>query len=157
VEGNTGTNSTEVFVRQDGSTWYVAVFNYAASNVNKSLDLARLGISGTYTAMDLWDGTLSTVTGATWNVTLGARQAKVFRLGLTLLTPVNLTATLAGGKLSLNWPADHTGWSLQARTNSLTAGPGANWSDVTGSRLTNACAMPIKQAGPSLFFRLVGP
>ena len=81
VEGNTGTNATDTFVRQDGSTWYVAVFNYTASSANKSLNLARLGISGTCTAEDLWSGALSTVSGTTWNVSLGARRAKLFRLG----------------------------------------------------------------------------
>jgi len=81
VEGNTGTNAAEIFVRQDGETSYVAVFNYTASSINKSVNLARLGLSGTYTAMDLWNGALSTVSGSTWNVNLGARQAKMFRLG----------------------------------------------------------------------------
>lgn len=81
VEGNTGTGSADVFVRQDGSTWYVAVFNYSASAANKILSLSRLGISGTYTAVDLWSGASSTVSGSTWTVSLAARQSKLFRLG----------------------------------------------------------------------------
>jgi len=81
VEGNTGTNATDVFIRQDGSTWYLAVFNYSSAVANKTLNLARLGISGTYTAWDLWSGSISSVSSATWNVTLGSRQAKLFRLG----------------------------------------------------------------------------
>jgi hypothetical protein len=82
VEGNTGTDASDVFVRQDGNTWYVAVFNYSAFSANKSLDLARLGITGApYTAVDLWSSSVSTVNGPTWNVSLGARQAKLFRLG----------------------------------------------------------------------------
>jgi alpha-galactosidase len=81
VEGNTGTSAADVFVRQDGATWYVAVFNYSLSSTIKNLNLARLGISGTYTAMDLWSGTLSSVSGTTWSVSLGAKQAKLFRLG----------------------------------------------------------------------------
>ena len=157
VEGNTGTNAAEIFVRQDGNIWYLAVFNYIASTTNKSVNLARLGISGTYTAMDLWNGTFSTVSGENWNVSLDARQAKLFRLAPTLPTPVNLTATLDGEKLALNWPADHTGWTLQIQTNALTMGPGANWSDVNGSRQTNAWIVPINQAGPSVFFRLTLP
>src|SRR6266404_570165 len=157
VEGNTGTNAADIFVRQDGSTWYVAVFNYTASTANKSVYLARLGISGTYTAMDLWNGPFSTVSGENWSVNLGARQTKLFRLVPTLLTPVNLAATLDGGKLALNWPADHTGWALQMQTNALTLGLGANWSDVNGSRQTNAWIVPINQAGPSVFFRLTLP
>jgi alpha-galactosidase len=81
VEGNTGTNATDVFVRQDGSAWYVAVFNYTASNAIKTLNLTRLGITGSYVAQDLWSGALGAVSGKTWHVSLGARQAKLFRLG----------------------------------------------------------------------------
>jgi hypothetical protein len=157
VEGNTGTNAAEIFVRQDRSTWYAAIFNYTTNNVLKSLNLARLGISGSYTAMDLWNGTLSTVSGANWNVNLGARQAKLFRLGLTLLSPTNLTVILDGGKLRLNWPAGHTGWRLQAQTNGLTTGLASNWADVAGSSNTNAWVVPINASGPSVFFRLAYP
>ena len=153
VEGNTGTNAAEIFVRQDGSTWHVAVFNYTASGINKGVNLARLGLSGTYNAVDLWSGTLSMASGANWNVALGARQARLFRLSLTMLTPVNLTATLDAGKLALNWPADHTGWRLQTQTNTLTA----NWWDVNGSRQTNVWTVPINPAGQSVFFRLAWP
>jgi hypothetical protein len=81
VEGNTGTDAGDVFVRQEGNTWYVAVFNYSNFSVNKFLNLERLGISGPHTAMDLWSGNLSTVSGTIWNVTLSSRQAKLFRLG----------------------------------------------------------------------------
>jgi len=82
TEGNTGAGAADTFVRQDGNTWYVAVFNYnTLFSATKSLNLARLGISGTYTAVDLWSGAVSTLSGATWSVSLGARQAKLFRLG----------------------------------------------------------------------------
>ena len=80
VEGNTGTNATDVFVRQDGNTWYVAVFNYTSSGAIKNLSLSRLGITGSHVAQDLWSGAVSAVTGTTWHVNLGARQAKLFRL-----------------------------------------------------------------------------
>lgn len=92
VEGNTGTNASDVFVRQDGTTWYVAVFNYSSAVANKTLNLTRLGISGNYTAWDLWSGATSTISGTTWNVSLGSRQAKLFRLGsgITIATgPTN--------------------------------------------------------------------
>jgi len=28
LEGNTGSSAVNTFVRQDGTTWYVAAFNY---------------------------------------------------------------------------------------------------------------------------------
>ncbi len=91
VEGNTGTNASDVFIQQDGSTWYVAVFNYSSAVTNRILNLARLGISGTYTAWDLWSGAISTVSGTTWNVSLGSRQAKLFRLGSGITTAMGPT------------------------------------------------------------------
>src|SRR5712675_3163324 len=91
VEGNTGTNASEVFIRQDGNTWYVAIFNYSSATANKTLNLARLGISGTYTAWDLWSGATATLSGTTWNVSLGSRQAKLFRLGFGITTATGPT------------------------------------------------------------------
>jgi hypothetical protein len=55
------------------------------------LNLARLGISGTYTAWDLWTGATSTVIGSTWTVSLGSRQAKLFRLGSGVTTATGPT------------------------------------------------------------------
>jgi len=110
VEGNTGTGPSTLFVRQDGSTWYVAVFNYTASAVNPSLNLARLGIAGTYTAVDLWSGATSTVSGATWSVSLGAMQAKLFRLGTgstTVVGPVS-QSTCVGGSVTFSTVASGT-------------------------------------------------
>jgi len=80
VEGNTGTNATDVFVRKDDNSWYVAVFNYTSSSAIKTLSLSRLGITGSYLAQDLWSGAMSAVSGTTWHVGLSARQAKLFRL-----------------------------------------------------------------------------
>jgi hypothetical protein len=153
IEGNTGTNASDVFVRQDGGAWYIAVFNYAASSATKNLSLPRLGISGTYTAKNLWDGTFSPVTGTNWTVNLGARQAKLFRLISTAPTSTNLTAKLNGGQLTLNWPMHHTGWRLQTKM-TLTQG---GWSDITGSRETNTWIMPLNESNPGAFFRLAWP
>jgi len=78
------------------------------------------------------------------------RQAKLFRLGLTLLTPVNLTAMLGGGKLSLNWPADIPAGGCRPNCD-IDRGPWRHWSDVSGSRQTNAWIVPINQAGRLYF------
>jgi alpha-galactosidase len=153
IEGNTGTNASDVFVRQDDGAWYIAVFNYSASSTTKNLSLARLGISGTYTAKDLWAGTFSPVAGTNWNVNCGARQAKLFRLISTAPTAPNITAKLHSGQVTLNWPAAHTGWRLQTQM-SLTEG---GWSDITGSRETNTWMMPFNQSNRGAFFRLAWP
>ncbi|HEX3720473.1 MAG TPA: autotransporter-associated beta strand repeat-containing protein [Verrucomicrobiae bacterium] len=67
-------------------------------------------------------------------------------------TPTNITYSVSGGNLTLNWPQSYTGWILQAQTN--TAGLGTNWVDVSGSSGTNSVVIPIDQANPAVFFRL---
>jgi autotransporter-associated beta strand protein len=68
--------------------------------------------------------------------------------------PTNITFQTGGGNLTLNWPADHTGWQLQVQTNSLT---GTNWANVDGSTSVNQWVMPIDPANASVFYRLVLP
>lgn len=69
--------------------------------------------------------------------------------------PTNLVALLAGNSLTLSWPADHTGWTLQCQTNSLGSGlnPGA-WFDVAGSSSTDSVTITIDPAKPTVFYRL---
>jgi len=42
-------------------------------------------------------------------------------------SPANISAQVTGNNLTLTWPADHTGWRLQAQTNDLNVGLGTNW------------------------------
>jgi autotransporter-associated beta strand protein len=69
--------------------------------------------------------------------------------------PTNITAAVSGGNLNLSWPADHTGWRLQAQTN--TTGLSTNWGTVPGSTSVNSMSFPIDRANGSVFFRLVYP
>jgi hypothetical protein len=71
--------------------------------------------------------------------------------------PVNISAQLLGVNLTLTWPADHTGWTLQAQTNPPGAGLGTNWTAVAGSTTTNRMSFPIDSANGSVFFRLIYP
>lgn len=66
----------------------------------------------------------------------------------------NITATVSGGTLTLSWPQDHTGWTLQVQTNAPGGGIGTNWVDVTGSDSTNAVSVPINSTNGSVFYRL---
>ena len=87
VEGNTGTSAANIFVRQDGITWCIAVFNYTSSATNETVNLSRAGLlPGTFAATNLWDGTVTTVSNS-FNVSLNAKQAKLFRLGLASGVP----------------------------------------------------------------------
>jgi autotransporter-associated beta strand protein len=71
--------------------------------------------------------------------------------------PTNITAVVSGGNLNLSWPADHTGWRLQAQTNSPSAGLTTNWVTVPGSTTVNSMSFPIDQSNGSVFFRLIYP
>ncbi len=63
----------------------------------------------------------------------------------------NITFTVTGGQLILNWPAGQ-GWQLQAQTNALSVGLRTNWVTISGATppLTNA----ISPATPAVFYRL---
>jgi autotransporter-associated beta strand protein len=70
---------------------------------------------------------------------------------------VSIAPSSSISNLILSWPADHTGWRLQAQTNPLTFGLGTNWADVSGVGSTNQRILPISQGNGSVFFRLVYP
>jgi len=66
--------------------------------------------------------------------------------------PTDITLQMSGGNLTLGWPADHTGWQLQAQTNGLAA---SGWSNVSGSTSVNQWVVPINDSNGSVFYRLV--
>lgn len=131
VEGNTGTNAATVFVRQDGTTWCVAVFNYTANAVTTNVNLARCGISGNYIPVDLWSGAVSTISNASMTVNLNAKQAKLFRL-FTLPSLASLTVKSDGQvSFTLQGDAGHN-YAIQASTNLLQWNTVATLTNVTG-------------------------
>lgn len=80
VDGAAGTGAGNIFVRQNGQAWYIAVFNYTGNATNETVDLTRAGLPpGTYIATNLWNGAASTVTGS-FTVSLNEKQARLFEL-----------------------------------------------------------------------------
>lgn len=73
-------------------------------------------------------------------------------------TPTNMLFSVAGGQLTLQWPEDHIGWTLQTNSVGVTA---ANaWFEYppgTGSRNTNRVIITIDPTKSNVFFRLVYP
>jgi hypothetical protein len=69
----------------------------------------------------------------------------------------NINFVMSNGYISLNWPADHTGWILQTQTNSLNVGLGTNWTSISGSDSTNQIVFQPDPAAGSVFFRLAHP
>jgi hypothetical protein len=71
-----------------------------------------------------------------------------------VMPPLDSEYDAGAGQLTLNWPADHTGWILQMQTNSLATGLGTNWTTVPGSMATNQIVVPVGSDSGSVFFRL---
>jgi alpha-galactosidase len=79
VDGNTGAGPPSELVLADGSTYYLALFNFGSSAVTMAVDLGHAGLdpSHAYTATDLSTGTSTPATG-TLSVPLGVDGAKLF-------------------------------------------------------------------------------
>jgi autotransporter-associated beta strand protein len=76
--------------------------------------------------------------------------------GLNVNTsPTNIVASVSGNVLTLTWPLDHTGWTLQAQTNTVTTGISNNWFNVAGSTSTNMVTITVNPANGIVFYRLV--
>jgi hypothetical protein len=91
-----------------------------------------------------------------WTNTL-ALDGTIQVVNFVSTSPTNITMQISGNLLTLAWPADHTGWRLQAQTNSAGQGLSDNWVDVADSTNVNQETMPIDPANGSVFFRLIYP
>ena len=82
-----------------------------------------------------------------------------FNLNPTVLIPppTNLSFTVIGTTMQLQWPANYTGWVLQSEASVLAQGLDTNWIDLLGSALTNRWLTPIGPSGSAGFFRLRSP
>jgi hypothetical protein len=69
----------------------------------------------------------------------------------------NLSANLTNGNVNLTWPADHTGWRLQAQTNNLGTGLGTNWISLDSTRNANTQTVVLNGNPGCIFFRLIYP
>ena len=80
IEGNTGSNASELFSAIVGDSLYLAVFNYSKDNSKTySINLDRIGLntSETYQVDGLFQGTTTTASNA-FEVTLPAADAEIF-------------------------------------------------------------------------------
>ena len=83
VEGNTGEQACDSFVRRDGDgSFYLAVFNFSAGEKKRmELSFDRLGLDGTadYLVRDLWSKEETAARGML-SVFLEEAQPKLFRI-----------------------------------------------------------------------------
>jgi autotransporter-associated beta strand protein len=93
--------------------------------------------------------------GQGWRFT--ATNGTLTLLQTVATNAVSLTLAVTNGALQFSWPADHTGWTLQVQTNSLTAGLGTNWVSLPATAATNQFSAPIVVTNDAVFYRLIFP
>jgi len=93
--------------------------------------------------------------GLAWNWTPANGTLSVVQSVNT--SPTNITVSVSGNVLTLSWPTDHTGWRLQAQTNSLQTGITTSWIDVSGSTLINHLSVTNFSTNSAVFYRMVYP
>lgn len=162
VDGATGTGAADVLARQDGKNWNIAVFNYYSSAYNENVDLASAGLPpGIFVATNLWDGTTTTVSNS-FNVSLNAKQAKLFRLAFISPPPApkfSACLTTSGNNFVCNGSNGISGWpyAVLASTNLLL--PPANWTAIAtnvfdaGGNFNFTC--PMNSGTPQNFYLLL--
>jgi autotransporter-associated beta strand protein len=133
--------------------------------------LALTNLSGTLTAADTfrlfaaasYSGAFASLSpavpapGLAWNTNTLATDGTLRLVQTVNTTPTNIINQVSNNTLTLQWPADHIGWRLQAQTNGPDLGLGLNWVDVPGSPATNQLSFPLDPANGSVFFRMVFP
>jgi hypothetical protein len=71
--------------------------------------------------------------------------------------PTNIVFSVVNNQLQLSWPSDHTGWQLQAQTNSTAVGISTNWSNVNNTTGVDSFVVSINLTNGTVFYRLVYP
>jgi len=91
--------------------------------------------------------------------TYGSVTSSAVAVSVTVvnLNPTNIDFSVSTNALTLSWPADHTGWQLQAQTNRLSVGLSSNWVNVSGTTSTNKVLIPINVTNGTVFYRLMLP
>jgi fibronectin-binding autotransporter adhesin len=118
------------------------------------------------TVYDLFDGVLNgtfttinlpTVPGISWDTTQLYVTGTITAVSTVNTTPADIAVAVNGNQMTLSWPADRTGWTLQAQTNALATGLSGAWHDLPGSDTVNQVTVTIDPANPTVFYRLIYP
>lgn len=109
------------------------------------LSYSSLGGSGSFTL-----GTLPAGLQATLDTS--ASPIKLHVVSTVNANPTNIVTSFTNGTITLQWPADHTGWLLQS--NSVGLNNANSWFTVPGSASTNLMSLPVDPGVPAVFYRL---
>jgi autotransporter-associated beta strand protein len=166
VLGIMGTNApindslTAVHITYGGT---LTITNFGTAFANGSSNVFQLfngTISGSFAATNL-----PAVANSVWVTSQLGVNGSIALVNTNSAINTNaftLTNTFSGGNLTLSWPADHTGFRLQAQTNSLTVGLFTNWVDIDATftpaaNTTNKVIIPVNPGNASVFYRLIYP
>ncbi len=132
----------------------LTVNNLGSTNLvaGDTFTLFSTPVSGTFDTVNLPplpDGSVTWTNRLAINGTIAVVSTSAVNPGSPFLVH-----SVSDGILTLSWPADHTGWTLQEQTNSLGTGLGTNWVDVPGSTATNTVSIPITTTDEAVFYRL---
>ena len=127
------------------------------ANVSSNYTTIATNSTLTFTNGGLANGTLYYFVVSAANVFGESANSAPVSARPTSSAPVALNVVNSSGHLQISWPADHTGWQLQAQTNSLNTGLGTNWVNVSSSTQTNQVPVTMSATNGAVFFRLVRP
>lgn len=183
--GVAGTNTSSLTLSgsltlQSGSTNVVVVNKTTSVANNKVVGLASVSIGGTlvisnvgnalaagdaiqvFSSVGSYSGSFSQIIPATPNAGLVWDTSTLTSDGNVRVkssgpptNPTNLIYSFSATQLTLSWPSNYIGWTLQAQTNPPGTGLTTNWYDVPGATNTNVVVIPISGTNGSGFYRMI--
>jgi hypothetical protein len=155
-----------------------AMLTYVATPASQSYGSANTSFSGTVTGFVYSDTQASATTGALLftsatttsspvgsyaidgsgltasNYTFVQDAGNATALTITInATPINVSFSVLNNQITLSWPADHLGWTLQ--TNSMDLSNEGDWFAYPGSTTNTSESITIDPTQVNVYFRLV--
>ena len=149
IEVNKSLSPSNDFVVVTGVLTNTGAGTLVVSNLGPAL---AVGDKFTLFSQPVQNGAMMTVTGAgaIWANNLAGDGSII----VTSITRLTLNFTQTGNSLQFFWNTSFGAFKLQAQTNSLATGLGANWTDYPGGG-TSPVTVPIGITNGAVFFRLL--
>ena len=106
---------------------------------------------GQVAEVDVYNGVLTT----TQITNIEAQLTAKYITSTVATNPTNITASVFGNTLTLTWPGDHLGWTLQ--TNALDLANTNDWFAYPGSATVTNVNITMNPSLTNVFFRLISP
>ena len=115
---------------------------YGATNTTFVIATSKVGDNGTYSVI---------VSNSAGTMISSNAVLTIPTVSMTLIP------AFTNGMLNLSWPANQTGFRLEAQTNALNNGLTTNWQTIANSSATNQITIPLNATTGSVFYRLIYP